>query len=120
MPDIPDAITSEVLYWQRRLRWPELVPAWAEMPDADGKIWFHRYQSLTIALCEQATEFHVREARRLIAKWTARPSKGAAREAGRHIVWARIYRCRYFELSSIRNTREADMPFAFGKISGHE
>jgi hypothetical protein len=111
MQELPAPIIREVMHWQRELRWPELVPKYAEIPDANGKILWHLYAHLTTALCEQATEFHVRKGRAAIRRWHTNCSLRTARTAARHIVWARIYRCRYLDLCGIGETcTEDDMP----------
>lgn len=110
---LPYPIFCEVLNWQRKLQWPKLVPKYAEIPDARGRILWHLYDDLTTALCEQATEFHVRKGRAAIRRWQANRSRRTARAAGRHIVWARIYRCRYLDLCGLAKTCiEDDMPFS--------
>ncbi len=111
---IPESIIREVVRWQQELNWPELVPAWAEIPAADGKTYWHRYQDLTVGLCEQATEFHVRKARQAIARFEENGSPRTARAAGRHILWARIFRCRFIGISGDGlPATEVEMPFAF-------
>lgn len=113
MPSIPEEIQEECFYWQRKLRWPELVPKYIEIPDATGEVLFHLYQSMTVSLCEQATEFYTRLAEAAISRWHRNHSKKTARTAARNIIWARICRCRYFSLTGAENPTESDMPFSF-------
>lgn len=107
---VPDPIIAECIAWQERLDWPRLVPAWAEIPGSDGKTYWYQYDDLTPALCEQATEFHIRKARAAIERWNLNQSARTARSAGRHIIWARIYRCRFINLMG-RDPDESEMPF---------
>lgn len=97
--------------WQKRLRWPELVPAFAEIPVSNGEILFHKYDDLTVADCTQATEFYIRKAIDILRGWERRRSKVLAGRAGRAIVWARVFRCRYISLIGAKNVTESDMPF---------
>jgi hypothetical protein len=117
MTPLPPEISREIQRWQQRLHWPELVPAWAEIPDASGNILWHRYEDLTVALCEQAVEYHVRQATKILSCWPTRHGTTRARTAARHIVWSRIYRCRaIFLMGTDEAATEDDMPFAYGRF----
>jgi len=112
MTAIPSQIMEYVLEVQRELHWPELVPEWAEFPDDSGRILFHRYETLTVAECEQATEWYSRKARCALERWVTNHSVVTARIAGRNIVYARVFRCKYMSLIGQTDSTEDDMPFA--------
>jgi hypothetical protein len=113
---IPTEIHAECIRQQQKMGWPESVPAFAEFPAADGrKLWCH-YRDLTVSLCEQLVEFHSRKARTAIATWHKTKSTNARARAGKNIIYARLYRCRYLSLMGIEDSTEDDMPFPFGRI----
>lgn len=106
---VPFEIQEEVVDQQTAMGWPDLVPANAEMPNGRWK----RYANLNVGDCEQLVEFLARKARKSIATWCRTRTTRARRAAGRSILYARLYRCRYIELTGQENTTEADMPLPF-------
>ena len=106
-------IALEAERQQDLMGWPERVPAYAEIPDANGKIFFHHWRDLTVADCEQLVEFHTRKARRAIDLWMERKTARSLRNAGWNIIRARLYRCQYFSLIGKTDSTEHDMPFPF-------
>lgn len=110
MRPIPEEVMRELLNQQAAMDWPEKVPAFVDLPGADGRELYYRYQETTIALCEQGVEYHARRARGLLS--SGRYSRRKATAAARHILMARILRCRYIELTGQNDSTEDDMPFA--------
>lgn len=108
--DVPPELIAEVIRQQERMGWPEWVPAYAEVPDSKGKYHVYRHQDLTVALCEQLTEHHHRKSLKAIARWQKTGSIHSLRTAGKNIVYARLYRCRYIQLTGKTDSTEADMP----------
>ncbi len=111
MVQIPDDIMAEVIRQQKEdLHWPEFVPAMAELPDpATGTVLWHRYQDLTVALCEQLVAYN---SERVQVIRRSRPSRKKVKRIAWHILLARVYRCRYISLIGKDDSTEDDMPFA--------
>jgi hypothetical protein len=116
---LPDEVVNACLYWERELNWPECVPTYAEIPDHDGYVRWKEYESLTVADCEQAVENYSRLARKKLERAERRNSRRivtgmsrrTARQVGRMIIWARVFRCRYISLTGQNEATEEDMPF---------
>ena len=89
-----------------------MVPAYAALPDASGRDLYYRYHELTVALCEQLVEHHSRIARTILTKRYWMRSRGRTEDAARHILLARLFRCRYIQLIGQEDSTEDDMPFA--------
>ncbi len=111
MKTIPPEVSQQILKMQDDLNWPESVPAFVEIPNADGEILFHRYQECGLGEFEQATEYNVREAKRLLKKW----SRGRSKKIARHILLARIYRCKFISLMDCEETADDELPFENGQ-----
>lgn len=109
MKTIPPHVAQEVIRQQVDLNWPESVPKYVEIPNADGEVLFHLYEDLGPIEFEQATEYHIREAVKRLERKRGRPNVIAAL-----ILRARIYRCKYLSLMGIDETSEDDMPFSNG------
>ena len=115
MKPLPAEIVSELMRQQAAMGWPDMVPSFVELPDASGKDFYHRYQDLTVALCEQGVEHHSRLARLILSKgWWRRniPCLPSPPDVARHILLARLLRCRYIQLTGKQTSSEDDMPFA--------
>lgn len=108
---VPHEIQLEAIREQESLRWPEFVPAYAEIPRPGGKTVWQSYENLTIADCEQLVEHHSRKAIKAIERFEQTRSKISARTAGHHIIYARLYRCTYLSLMGIEDSTEDDLPF---------
>ena len=120
MKPIPKEIIDALLKQQTEMGWPDYVPAYASLPNAAGHDLYYRHQDLTVALCEQLVEHHSRTARLILDMYAAGRFTGgrASRKAGdaaRHILMARLYRCRYMQLLDQQGTTEDDMPFAHNR-----
>ena len=110
MKPLPAEIISEVMRQQAAMGWPDMVPSWVELPDASGIEKYHRYQDLTVGLCEQGVEHHSRVARLILSKgWWLRWRKEG--DVARHILLARLLRCRYIQLTGKQDSTEDEMPF---------
>lgn len=111
MKPLPAEIISEVMKQQAAMGWPDMVPAFVELPDASGIEKYHCYQDLTVGLCEQAVEHHSKVARLILSKgW-----RGRRGNVARHILLARLVRCRYIQLTGKQDSTEDDMPFAHNR-----
>lgn len=115
---LPREVIVEVVRQQAAMGWPEMVPAFAELPDASGVVWFRRFQDLTVGLCEQLVEHHRRRASSILTHRDWIPSRGRLEDVARHILFARLFRCRYIQLIGQENATEADMPFAHNQWEG--
>jgi len=115
MPQFTRDIERAIVAEQARMGWPDRVPAWVEVPHADGRILWHRYQDLTIALCLQAREHQERKAKRALERMVYRPSATTLRRIAHHVVRARLYACTYIQLVGQQDSAEDDMPFAHGQ-----
>lgn len=111
MQPLPHAVLVEVVRQQDLMGWPDMVPAYAEVPHPDGEARFWRYQDLTVATCEQLVEHHTRQARAALERFAKRETRKSLRAAGRHIVYARLYRCTYMSLTGQEDFDESEMPF---------
>jgi hypothetical protein len=76
------------------------------------RIRVRKWGELTVAYCEQATEFYVRKARQAIRRFIKNPSPTKAGTAADHIIRARIARCQYLTILGERATNEDEMTFA--------
>ena len=56
MKPLPAEIAAEVVRQQTKMGCPEWVPAFAEVPDARGKIYFVPHDHLSAGMCEQVVE----------------------------------------------------------------
>jgi hypothetical protein len=112
---LPPQVISEVIRQQTKMGWPEMVPAWVELPDASGVDRYHRYQDVTIGLCDQLVEHHTRLARFILTKRYWVRSHGRLEDLARHILLARLFRCRYIQLIGKEDSTEDDMPFAHNR-----
>jgi hypothetical protein len=110
MKNLPSAIIDETLREQDRQGWPDMAPRFAEYINSEGKHVFCDFKDMTVARCEQAAEFHRRQAILAIARFEA-SSPRAARKAAFHIIRARFWRCQFFTLTGQEGTTEDDMPF---------
>ena len=111
MKPLPANVVSQLIKQQAAMGWPDMVPSWVELPDAEGIKKYHRFQDLTVALCEQGVEHHSRAAWLILREeWWRRPRK--AEDVARHILLARVVRCRYIQLTGKQEPTEDDMPFA--------
>ena len=113
--NIPKPLIAEIVRQQNLMGWPDTVPAYAEVPDARGQIHLCHYEDLTIALCEQLTEHHHRKSLKAIQRYLATGSVHSLRTAGKNIVYARLYRCRYIQLTGKTDSTEDDMPLPLHK-----
>lgn len=111
---VPLAIVREVVRQQEALGWPEVVPAYAEVPRPGGKVVFKTHAALTVADCEQLVEHHARQARAAIARFTNTESPTTAKSAGWHILRTRLYRCEYLGKTEQSDPDEQQFPFANG------
>lgn len=110
--ELPVAIQAEVLRMQREeFDWPNVVPAYLEYR-VDGSEKWTRYENTTVADCEQIGEYHARQAVAAVRRYLCRASPASIRRAARHILIARIMRCRSFSLREVTEYHEADMPFS--------
>ncbi len=108
---IPLQVWDEVIRQQREdFDWPYKVPKVVEFKRADNKEVWIGYEKVGIDLCEQITEYHVRRARAAIRRWNDKGKAASMQKAARHILIARIMRCKYIQLMGIENSTEADMP----------
>jgi len=114
MPQFSRDIELAIVAEQARMGWPDRVPAWVEVPSAAGRILWHRYQNLTIALCLQAQEHQERKARRALERLVVWPSASTLRRIAHHVVRARLYACTYIQLVGQQGSTEDDVPFAHG------
>lgn len=112
---LPQAIVAEVVRQQTAMGWPDMVPAWAVLPDAAGLDKYYRHQDLTVAHCEQLVEHHARTARSILAGGRWARNRGKIEDAARHILMARLYRCRYIQLIGQQDSTEDDIPFAHNR-----
>lgn len=112
MQTVPDEIAIDVVRQQAEMGWPDIVPAYAEYPLADGRMVFCHFRNLTVARCEQLVEFHTRRALKAMATWRKTHSQAACRKAAKNILRARLYRCQYITLIGQTDSSEVDMPFA--------
>ena len=115
MNRIPEAVVAEVVRQQTQMGWPNSVPAWAALPDAHGTDRYYRHENLTVALCEQLVEHHSRYARSILERHKGGLPAGKIQDAARHILMARLYRCRYIQLVKQQDSTEDDMPFAHNR-----
>lgn len=104
---IPPEIANDVIRQQTKMGWPDLRPAFAEMPNG----CFKRFDDLNAGDCEQLVEHYSRKAHRAITKWMETRSPKWIAKAAHHILYARLYRCDYITIMGIEGTTEADMPF---------
>lgn len=107
---IPPAIMAEVLRQQREVwDWPHQVPGYVQLSETT----FVKWEELTVAYCEQATEFYIRKARTAIRASIRRPTSHKRVEtAADHIIRSRILRCQYITLLGSPATNEDEMAFA--------
>jgi hypothetical protein len=106
---IPAEIMAEVIRQQREeWDWPRKVPGYVQLSESV----FVKWGELTVAYCEQATEFYVRKARQAIRRFIKKPSPTKAGTAADHIIRARIARCQYLTILGERATNEDEMTFA--------
>lgn len=108
---LPASIIAEVVRQQEAMGWPDMVPAYVEIPQADGSMVWDHYHNITVGIAEQLVEHHTRLGRAAICKWLVSPTRYMLRKAGRNILYARLYRCRYLQLIGKTDSTEADMPF---------
>lgn len=112
MPTLPESVQAELLRQQTdEYDWPNLVPAFAEVLDRDGRALYIKFHRTTLAHCEQIVEHESRLARYILEKGYWRKSKQRVQDVVRHILTARIFRCREIQLLGTENTTEDDMPF---------
>jgi hypothetical protein len=102
---------AEVVRQQDLMGWPDSVPKYAEVPHPDGEARFWLYQDLTVAACEQLVEHHTRQARAALRRYEISQAVRSLRKAGRNILYARLYRCKYMELIGREDFGEEEMPF---------
>ncbi len=107
---VPQQIVSEVVRQQKLMGWPDIVPAYAECPDANGEMRWYAHNELDVGMCEQLVEFYSRKAQKAMATWGRTGSVRSLRSTGKNILYARLYRCRYIQLTGQTDTTEADMP----------
>lgn len=107
---LPQEVISEVIAEQQRIGFDK-VPKYVEFKNASGVELFLHWKNLTVALCEQSVDFYTRRAIKYVNKWLKKPSPKLVEFAARDIVFARMVRCKYFELTKAVNTSENDMPF---------
>jgi hypothetical protein len=108
---LPQPIIVELVRQQEAMGWPDMVPAYAEVKHADGRTLVYEHGDLTVALCEQLVEQHSRSAIAAINRFRANSSRRSCKTAAFHVLRARLYRCRYIQLTGKKNSTEADMPF---------
>lgn len=111
MRKLPSEILVEVVRQQELMGWPEMVPAYAEYPDANGNMLWDHFEKLNVAICEQLVEHHSRKATKALNTYQLTHSTRSLRSAGKNILYARLYRCRYLTLLGKTDSTEADMPF---------
>ena len=102
MKPLPPSVESELMEQQAAMGWPDMVPMFVELPDTR---WCC-YRSVDVGQCEQLVEHHSRLARLLLEHL-----HGLAIEPARHILLARLFRCRYIQLTGKQDSTEDDMPF---------
>lgn len=103
-------VQQEVVRQQELMGWPDMVPAYVELPDAMGQVRMKCFHDLNVSDCEQATEFYLRRARRAYATFLKTGTKNACTRAGKNLLYARLYRCEYIGKLGIEDSTEADMP----------
>ncbi len=103
MKPLPAEIISEVMRQQAAMGWPDMVPSFVELPDAR---WCC-YRNVDVGQCEQLVEHHSRLARLLLEHLPQQTI-----EPARQILLARLFRCRYIQLTGQQDSTEDDMPFA--------
>jgi hypothetical protein len=93
---LPQAIRDEVIRTWLRGHYRGRVPAFIPLPEigedgAETEINLPTLRS-NAALLEQATEYHRREARGLLRRYRAKPSRRLARRIVEHIMYAKLAR----------------------------
>lgn len=101
-------LIAEVVRQQDEMGWPEMVPAWAELPTK----LFKCHRDLNVGDCEQIVEWRTRRAHKWLRRFMATQDPMAMKNAARNILLARLYRCQYFTLIGKTHPTEADMPFS--------
>lgn len=108
--NVPTAILAEVVRQQELMGWPEFVPAYAEIRKADGHTYFDHHENLTVGDCEQLSEQYHRKSLKALETWKRTGTVRSLRAAGKSILYARLYRCRYLQLTGKTDSAESDMP----------
>ena len=111
MIPVPFEIVAEVGRQESRMRWPEYVPAFAEVPHPDGDDRFVAWSDLNVAMCEQLVEHHRRKASKAIVQFMKTCGRRGLRVAAKNILYARLYRCRYLTLLGKADSTEDELPF---------
>ena len=98
---LPAELAQALVLAMQEMDWPNMVPAYAEIPQRKGGALWKHHDALTVADCEQLTEHHTRAARRQWESFLAKPNPAKAKRFGFHAVRANVYRCTYIEKMKI-------------------
>lgn len=107
---LPVEILRECHRLQEKWGLPESRPAYVELVTPGKPTLFMHCKDLTVAHCEQLTEYHVRGAWNAIDRWRRTRSRKSLRTAADHVMRARLHRCDYYSRLD-QAVSVNDMPF---------